>query len=347
MKYSRKEIDKTGKLLLSSKSQDEVNGAIEKLNDWRSLHLVPLDILQQRIEEFLALNHVHPFLISRRLKRLTSIQYKLDLNPDMGLGGMQDIGGLRVVVDTVEELLRLQALLRSIPIDGFECRRMYDYVNEPKESGYRSIHFAYIFRCDNPDYNGLRIELQIRTRLQHLWATAVETAGLYTKTSLKSSQGENEWLEFFQVVSSLFCFKEKLPVARNLRSFEMRELMVRCYRMNKANNYTDILRALNVSVHNTESNEDQYNSVYYLIYINFENKKVRVTSFSKEEEGIASSVYSNLEGSLQDGKNAAVLVSVNKVKELRNAYPSYFLDTKEFTNNVDKICENCEQWKMV
>ena len=56
----------------------------------------------------------------------------------------------------------------------------------------------------------MRIELQIRTRLQHLWATAVETAGLYTKKSLKSGQGENGWLEFFMIVSSLFSFKEKL-----------------------------------------------------------------------------------------------------------------------------------------
>lgn len=347
MKYSRKEIDKTGKLLLSSKNRNEVIAAIEKLNDWRSLHLVPLDILQQRIEDFLIFNHVHPFLISRRLKRLTSIQYKLDLNPEMGLGGMQDIGGLRVVVGTVEELLRLQSLLRSIPIDNFECRRMYDYVNDPKESGYRSIHFAYIYQSDDNDYNGLRIELQIRTRLQHLWATAVETAGLYTKTSLKSSQGESGWLDFFKIVSSLFSFKEKLPVARNLRKFEMSELMVKCYQINKTNQYSDILKALNVSVHETESKEELSNSVYYLVYINFENKTVQVTSFSKDEESVASTRYSQLEGTLQDGKNAAVLVSVNKMKELRNAYPSYFLDTKEFTNNVDRICRNCEYWKLV
>lgn len=95
MKYSRKEIDKTGKQLLSSKNQDEANAAIEKLNDWRSLHLVPLDFLQQKIEDFLSFNHVHAFLISRRLKRLASIKSKLDLNRDMGLGGMQDFGGLR------------------------------------------------------------------------------------------------------------------------------------------------------------------------------------------------------------------------------------------------------------
>lgn len=113
MKYSRKEIDRTGKKLLTSTDQNEVKEAIEKLNDWRSLHLVPLDILQQRITDFLSVNKVKPFLISRRLKRLTSIQYKLDMNPEMGLGGMQDIGGLRVVVNNVEELLHLQLLLRN------------------------------------------------------------------------------------------------------------------------------------------------------------------------------------------------------------------------------------------
>lgn len=262
MKYSRKEIDKTGKIMLTATEQETFKQAIEKINDWRSLHLIPLDMLQQKIVAFLDFNNIRPFLISRRLKRLTSIQYKLDLNPEMGLGGMQDIGGLRIVINTVEELLRLQALLRSLPIADFECRRMYDYVNEPKDSGYRSIHFAYIYHCENKDYDGLRIELQIRTRLQHLWATAVETAALYTNTPLKSSQGDDEWQDFFKVVSALFCFKEQLPVARSFANIPMKELMVDCYWRNKKYHYSDILKALNVSVHETEDKTQEYS---YLI----------------------------------------------------------------------------------
>lgn len=101
MKYSRKEIDKTGKIMLTATDQETFKQAIEKINAWRSLHLVPLDMLQQKIVTFLDFNNIRPFLISRRLKRLTSIQYKLDLNPEMGLGGMQDIGGLRVGVSPV------------------------------------------------------------------------------------------------------------------------------------------------------------------------------------------------------------------------------------------------------
>lgn len=41
MKYSRKEIDKTGKIMLTATEQETFKQAIEKINDWRSLHLIP------------------------------------------------------------------------------------------------------------------------------------------------------------------------------------------------------------------------------------------------------------------------------------------------------------------
>lgn len=43
MRYTRKEIDKTGKLMLTATNQEIFKQAIEKINDWRSLHLVPLE----------------------------------------------------------------------------------------------------------------------------------------------------------------------------------------------------------------------------------------------------------------------------------------------------------------
>ena len=60
MRYTRKEIDKTGKLMLTATNQEIFKQAIEKLNDWRSLHLIPLDILQQRLLVFLDINNIHP-----------------------------------------------------------------------------------------------------------------------------------------------------------------------------------------------------------------------------------------------------------------------------------------------
>ncbi len=39
--------------------------------------------------------------------------------------------------------------------------------------------------------------MQIRTAVQHSWATAVEVVGAFTAQSLKSSQGNEKWLDFF------------------------------------------------------------------------------------------------------------------------------------------------------
>jgi hypothetical protein len=50
-------------------------------------------------------------------------------------------------------------------------------------------------------YEGRLIELQIRSRLQHSWATAVEAAGLYRGENLKSGVGNEGWLNFFELMS--------------------------------------------------------------------------------------------------------------------------------------------------
>ena len=46
--------------------------------------------------------------------------------------------------------------------------------------------------------------MQIRTAIQHSWATAVEMVGLFRKESLKSGFGDIKWLRFFELVSELF-----------------------------------------------------------------------------------------------------------------------------------------------
>ena len=96
MKYSRNKINNAGETIMSSKDENEVQAAIEIVNDWRTLHLIVLDALQQEITNLIKQKNINIALVSRRLKRLSSIKYKLDLNPDMRLGGMQDIGGCRL-----------------------------------------------------------------------------------------------------------------------------------------------------------------------------------------------------------------------------------------------------------
>jgi hypothetical protein len=54
---------------------------------------------------------------------------------------------------------------------------------------------------------------QIRSRLQHSWATAVETAQLFTGQALKSKikRANEDWLRFSALTSSAFALKEECP----------------------------------------------------------------------------------------------------------------------------------------
>src|SRR5690606_10212353 len=84
-----------------------------------------------------------------------------------------------------------------------------NYIDEPKKDGYRSIHLIYRYENDiAPEYRGLSIELQLRTRLQHAWATAVETMGTFLGQALKSGQGEAEWRGFFTIAGAAIAIVE-------------------------------------------------------------------------------------------------------------------------------------------
>ena len=54
-----------------------------------------------------------------------------------------------------------------------------------------------------------KIELQIRTKLQHDWATTLEVVELFTGQALKSNRGSDDWKSFFRNVSMQFAVMEK------------------------------------------------------------------------------------------------------------------------------------------
>ena len=83
-------------------------------------------------------------------------------------------------------------------------RRERDYIANPKESGYRSLHLIYKYNGQKEAYKGQFVELQIRSKIQHAWATAVEVIGAFTGQALKASQGDKEWINFFRLTSLAF-----------------------------------------------------------------------------------------------------------------------------------------------
>lgn len=349
MKYGSRKITKLGNVALSSNNKNEVDDAIRIIDDWRTLHLVALDELQNSIVTLLNEKSIRISAVSRRLKRISSILNKLDRNPQSGLGTMQDIGGLRIIVPTMGTLNRAyEAITNNIP-NNFELTKPpMNYIKVPKDiSGYRSIHFIYKYHSTNLNVDGMKIELQLRTKLQHSWAMAVETAELVTGTALKSSQGDDNWICFFKIVSSLFAIKENTPILTEhlTLNYNMKELMLKLYSMNANNHFNDTLKALRVS--NTVAKKANYKDGYYILNINFSTQRVNIISYPKENEEQASSNYYKLEKKADESKNAVVLVSVPKMQQLQEAYPSYFLDTSDFLNAIDVMMTNCEKWGWV
>ena len=86
----------------------------------------------------------------------------------------------------------------------FELRN--DYIRNPKEDGYKSIHLIGKFKNSEGELRS--IELQIRTKVQHSWATAVEIVDLFTNQSLKSNSGKTIWKDFFKHTSEQFALLE-------------------------------------------------------------------------------------------------------------------------------------------
>ncbi|TCN68989.1 RelA/SpoT domain-containing protein [Acetobacteroides hydrogenigenes] len=343
MRFSKKQITNAGKALISAKSKEEIEIALETLNLWRTDHLHPLNVMRKSLEKLMVDNQIEPILVSQRLKRLSSIEYKLDLNDNMGLGGMQDIGGYRAVLKDTKDLIKLKTIIENNK-QYHRLRKTRDYTDEPKDSGYRSIHYVYEYKSRSKYYNGLQLELQIRTKLQHNWATAVETAGILTKTSLKSSQGPDDWLDFFKIVSSLFAIKENMAVLKQHKNYTMEELMKMCYNMTAKLNIIIILKGLRISAKQIEGKKS---GDYYLININIVKKNVQIVSFKKSEFELATELYIKLEKEINENENAVVLVSASSILSLKKAYPSYFLDTSEFINALEKINSNCEKLELI
>ncbi|CAM2901919.1 GTP pyrophosphokinase yjbM [Campylobacter hyointestinalis] len=115
---------------------------------------------------------------------------------------MQDIAGVRTVFNTISEVYDFADDMQKTYSKNrnFSFKSSKDYINRPKEDGYRGIHQIFIYKKGpHKDSFGLSVELQIRTLLQHYWATAVEILSLKSSLNLKLGEGLEYKKEFFKL----------------------------------------------------------------------------------------------------------------------------------------------------
>ena len=335
-RYSKSEINKAGSIIAnSSSSKEECENALIIVNNWRASHIYPLRIIYNNLQK-----ENPDAIVVQRLKRLESIIGKLELNPNMKLYRMQDLGGCRVIVDTIYQVYEAVNRYKKSCISHI-LKNEKDYIQTPKESGYRSYHMIYQFQNDEYEiYNkNMLIEIQFRTKLQHIWATAIEMMGIYTGSNLKSGQGEQNILRFFTLVSSLFAIRENMPVCPYTSEWAD-ELITEIMQIEGRSNIIMKLKAINQAVQTTDYNKNFHlRNGYYLLILNYDEPSLNIYPYKQSDFELAVNSYNKIESEFV-GAMDAVLVSVKSFETLKIAYPNYFIDISEFLDILRTIMLN-------
>ena len=250
---------------------------------------------------------------------------------------MQDLGGCRAIVadvPKVHEVMRLFEISRM----KHELIKYDDYIQVPKSSGYRGIHLVYRYISESERssaYSGLRIEVQLRSALQHCWATAVEIAGTFRGEALKSSHGSRQWLRFFALMGSEMALSEdchRVPKTPRDRSKLLSELAKSAKKLD----VIKLLRGWAASVSwIQEGRIDQAH--YYVIDLNIRDWSMRLSGYNNRQLPQAQAHRASRELEIKDDPSInVVLIAADQLEQVRRAYPNYYLDTRMFLAELER-----------
>jgi len=144
--------------------------------------------------------------IKSRLKRFRSISEKLErkdlpLTMESVEENLNDIAGVRVICSFPEDVYTLaEAFLKQ---DDVRLIRKKDYIANPKENGYRSLHLIIaipVFLAN--ERREMKVEVQLRTIAMDFWAS-LEHQMHYKKDIDLTDEMEQELLECAQISAAL------------------------------------------------------------------------------------------------------------------------------------------------
>ena len=132
-----------------------------------------VEILDEEFRTRYAHNPIHH--IDSRLKSPQSMMKKLARKGlpqtlEAAEANLNDIAGVRIICNYLEDIYRIADLLQRQRDVEFVHRR--DYIENPKESGYRSLHLVIripVFLSSHTEL--VPVEVQIRTIAMDFWAS--------------------------------------------------------------------------------------------------------------------------------------------------------------------------------
>ncbi len=342
---SKNKIRAAGKILASdSEFIGGAEHARQLLAEWRACHLLPLNQIGLDLQQRLANLEVSA-IVALRLKRIFRIVNKLKQFTNMNSTTMQDIAGLRAIAPTVSDVYRIVQDYQSLPQNLVSRFDLIDYVANPKDDGYRSVHLA--FRYEGPEtspYDGLRVELQVRTDLQHLWASAVEITGMWKGQRIKYDEGDPAWSELFCLVAEMIARSEGAPACNAYEGMSEEDVRAKLRASEKEIGALSAMRSHAAAELGSEFNpqfeEDQMGKCL-LLQVDASRHRLSIATYDIQSQSDAVLAYADAEQQVTftDGSIAPVLVSVNSPARLRDAYRSFFLDITPFADLVEALLD--------
>ena len=330
------EIDEAGRKLVDLR-EDPLRGqewleAVHVVDRWRRAHSEPLRTFQTNLRRRVKNRGV----VATRLKRLPTIASKLERIRRLQLSDLQDIGGCRVIVGTSDEATTLAADLVESGI-RHKVLKLDDYIGKPRNTGYRGIHLVYSYVSENNSHlNGLKVEIQFRSELQHQWATAVETVGAFTGNDLKSNRGDKNWLRFFALVSTAIARREDRPLVVGTPT-DSNELSQELALMNST--IGDIPAKLQAfaTIANWPRLRRFGRGSAYVLELDVAAGTISGFYYSGNERNDAHSYYLERELANRGNPNVDVVhVSADSISALNRAYPNYFANLSAFRDLIQE-----------
>ncbi|WP_324720511.1 RelA/SpoT domain-containing protein [Salinimicrobium sp. HB62] len=256
-------------------------------------------------------------IIAFRLKRITTIINKVIRKPDMQLNRMWDIAGIRIIFsDEVSARKMVNLIMQKYEVRG----KVRNYFEDPKKIGYKAFH-VYITEPES----GKVVEVQIRTRDTHNWATLLEITDVLYNTRLKEEGYENNPTlgRFHELVSSE---KELEPeeadfLYKTLDKYDFITKLAETFRKNS-------------SIVKKQWQEVNTKDRYFLIELSSDSVP-KLSSYKDYEKAEIDyfNAYKKDEGAL------IVLTSVHKpsFEQISIAYANYILSYHRFIKDVQEI----------
>lgn len=332
---SKTSINAAGRRLAEGKATKDDLDAIE---NWRASHNYVLNTFQATLRGKAKSAGVRSPV--QRIKRLDTIMNKLRRFPGMQFSRMHDIVGCRLIFENIYELNSFRkefnrsrfAHKRRTKDDGAGNKiDAYNYIATPKSSGYRGIHDVFEYRSKQSSrdrssggakWNGLHIEIQYRTSVQHAWATAVEICDNFTENHGKFSEAPNDYLRYF-ILASEVLRRAYEPETTALLELSNTQLKSEFEHLETTHGMLRTLAGIQPS-----KSEFSYDRHTLLISGEREGEPfIEIQTFSDFRKAVG--VYFELERSKEQNVDV-VLVAAEDAESVRFGFKNYFSDAREF-----------------